>query len=134
MMISGSTPFSLAMASICWSRGLVVAIYQLSAFRYQLSARRCSWVVPSAGAPQLTAVAPQPVLELDVEPAAFDRRQRHAVHLAPFFQQHHAVVEPGEPSGKGRLAFDRSNRDQLGQPSLKPPVICFVPQRPIEPG
>jgi hypothetical protein len=29
MMISGSTPFSLAMASICWSNGLVVAIYLL---------------------------------------------------------------------------------------------------------
>src|SRR5687767_11985033 len=100
-MISGSTPFSFAIASICWSSGLVVAMY----FLY----------------------SNVPVLELDFQPGALDVRERHAVDLAAFFEQHHAMVDPGEPAGKRRLSVDRLGGHHLRQPSLETPVISLVP-------
>src|SRR5258705_2806249 len=105
MMMSGSAPFSFAIASICWSSGLVVAIYLLNCSRSSLCGVACARI-----------------LKLHLEPGTFDARQRHPMRPAPFLEQQVALVHPGKPSGKCRLAVDRLTRHHLRQPALKSPV------------
>src|SRR5207342_135711 len=132
MMMSGSTPFSFAIASICWSNGLLVAIY--SAISFQLSAvtpqpQRSLICVPHADSRPLAAERRS---KLHFQTCAFDASHRHAVRPAPFFEQQVAAVYTRQPSGESRLAVNRFGRHHLGQAPLKSPVVRFVPQRSLE--
>src|SRR5688500_9029165 len=79
-MISGTTPFSFAMACICCNRGLTVAIFL--------------HLQPSRS-------------EFHVEAAALDLRERHAVGPASLFEPYDAVLHTSETSRKRRLAVYR---------------------------
>src|SRR5688572_20567859 len=106
MMISGSTPFSFAMASICCSNGLTVAIF----LKLQSSQS-----------------------EFHLEPAALDLRERHPVGPASLFEPYDAVLHASETSRKRRLAVYRLARHHFGEPSCEPAVVGRMPQRPVEP-
>src|SRR5687768_3506347 len=71
--------------------------------------------------------------EFDCQVAPFDLRERNAVRAASLFEHYDAVFDPRDAAGERRLAVERVSRHQFRHPSLKPPVIGFVPQRTIEP-
>src|SRR5687768_7368856 len=133
MMISGSTPFSFAMASICCNNGLTVAIFlTIASYRYQYPVRAR---LPAAGLVETgNRKLALTTSELHRELPALDLRDRHAVHLAALFEDHLAPLDARDPAGKRRLSVQRSGRHHLGQAPGEPPIIRFVPQRSIEAG
>ena len=70
--------------------------------------------------------------KLDFEPRALDPSDGHPVSSAAFLEEEVAAVYAREPPGKCRLPIDRLARDHFCQPSVKSPVICFVPEWSIE--
>src|SRR4051794_38330517 len=125
MMMSGSTPFSLAMASICCNNGLTVAI--------KLSAVGVLPPALEAGAVAQPNAYDIALSKLDRQLAALDLRDRHPMAAASFLESHRTVLDGDDPPGEGRLAVDRSGRDHLGQSPGESPIIRLVPEWPIQP-
>ena len=72
--------------------------------------------------------------EFHLQLPALDPRERHAVRPSAFFEQHRRRPRPrrsGPRTPTGRSTGSR--RHDLRQPAREPPVVRFVPQRPIEP-
>ena len=128
-MISGSTPFSLAMASICWSSGFVVAMYQsrnrLSlAHRLQLPASSRLRTHAAAASLSQNSTSSRPRLI-----SASGTR----CTFRPSSSSTTPSSTPREPAGKRGLALDRRARHDLGEPAGEAPIVRLVPQGPIEP-
>ena len=54
------------------------------------------------------------------------------MRASTFFQHHHTVFDRSDSPGKSGLPIQRLTRHEFCQTAPKPPVIRFMPQRPIE--
>src|SRR4051812_4578684 len=125
MMMSGSTPFSFAMASICCNNGLTVAI-KLSAVGVLPPALEAG----AAAQPNANGIV---LSKLDCQLAALDQRDRHPMASTSFLGGHGAALDGNDAPREGRRAVDGRGRDPLGQPPGEPPIIRLVPEWPIQP-
>src|SRR5262245_58124775 len=117
MMVSGSMPFCFASASIVCCSGLFICLN---------AGTKVPAYVRRAGL--------ETRLELNVELAARDQRQRQAMPAAlRAFEQHGVALDALEPPGERLLVVNRLGHDDFHHPAREPPIVVDASQRPIEP-
>src|ERR687883_104032 len=106
MMMSCSTPFSLATASMNCCNGFgITSDFQLSTFGYRLSALGCQ-------------------LKLHFQIRSRDHAERHAVPLAILsLDEDRAVLDAAQRALEERLTVHRFAHDHFRAAAGEPPVI-----------